>query len=83
MNRINETLTPEQRKSWSEMTGESYDFPADAYFDDGGDDRGAERSGVALCRVALARAAHPRSSGARLEPVLRPAGPARSGPWPE
>ncbi len=40
--RINETLTPEQRKSWNEMTGESYDFPADAYFDDG-DDQGDRR----------------------------------------
>ena len=40
--RINETLTPEQRKSWNEMTGESYDFPADAYFDEG-DDRGDGR----------------------------------------
>lgn len=40
--RINETLTPEQRKSWNEMTGEAYDFPADAYFDDG-DDRGEGR----------------------------------------
>jgi hypothetical protein len=33
--RINETLTPEQRKTWNEMTGEAYDFPADAYFDEG------------------------------------------------
>ena len=34
---INETLTPEQRKTWNEMTGEAYDFQADAYFDDGDD----------------------------------------------
>lgn len=40
--RINETLTPDQRKTWNEMTGESYDFPADAYFDDG-DDQGGVR----------------------------------------
>ena len=39
--RINETLTPEQRKSWTEMTGESYDFPADVYFDN--DNRREER----------------------------------------
>ncbi|WP_254508939.1 hypothetical protein [Anatilimnocola floriformis] len=41
--RINETLTPEQRKGWSEMTGESYDFPADVYFDNDRDDRREER----------------------------------------
>lgn len=40
--RINETLTPEQRKAWNEMTGESYDFSADAYFDEG-EDRGDAR----------------------------------------
>ncbi len=33
--RINETLTPDQRRIWNEMTGETYDFPADAYFDNG------------------------------------------------
>lgn len=42
--RINETLTPDQRKSWNEMTGESYDFPADAYFDDGDGDGREERA---------------------------------------
>jgi hypothetical protein len=40
---INETLTPEQRRSWNEMTGEAYDFPADAYFDDGQDGRDGGR----------------------------------------
>jgi hypothetical protein len=37
---INETLTPEQRRTWNEMTGEAYDFSADVYFDDGEDARG-------------------------------------------
>jgi hypothetical protein len=32
--RINTTLTPEQRKTWDEMAGEPYDFEADAYFGD-------------------------------------------------
>ncbi len=40
---INETLTPEQRRSWNEMTGEAYDFSADAYFDDGEDARDGGR----------------------------------------
>ncbi len=41
--RINETLTPDQRKSWTEMTGEAYDFPADVYFDNGEGREGAGR----------------------------------------
>jgi hypothetical protein len=43
--RINTTLTPDQRKTWEEMAGEPYDFPADAYFadDDAGRDGGAAR----------------------------------------
>jgi len=41
--RINETLTPEQRRSWNEMTGEAHDFSADAYFDDGEDARDGGR----------------------------------------
>jgi hypothetical protein len=42
--RINATLTPEQRKTWSEMSGESYDFPADTYFDHGEEREGAGRN---------------------------------------
>jgi hypothetical protein len=41
--RINETLTPEQRRSWNEMTGESHDFSADVYFDEGDDGRDGGR----------------------------------------
>jgi hypothetical protein len=44
--RINETLTPEQRKNWNEMTGESYDFPADVYFDEGDDRNDGRDNGV-------------------------------------
>jgi len=37
--RINETLTPDQRRTWNEMIGEPHDFSADVYFDDGEDAR--------------------------------------------
>jgi hypothetical protein len=40
---INETLTPEQRRTWNDMTGEAYDFSADDYFDDGEDVRDGGR----------------------------------------
>jgi hypothetical protein len=30
--RLNGILTPEQQKSWQQMTGESYNFPASSYF---------------------------------------------------
>jgi len=39
---INSTLNADQRKAWAEMTGDPYDFPADAYFGDG-ETRGQER----------------------------------------
>lgn len=42
--RINETLTPEQRTTWSEMTGDPYEFTAEDYFADEGvrDDAGRD-----------------------------------------
>lgn len=30
--RVNTTLTPEQRTTWNEMIGQPYDFPAEVYF---------------------------------------------------
>jgi len=30
--RVNTTLTPEQRTAWNEMIGQPYDFPAEVYF---------------------------------------------------
>ncbi|WP_425618455.1 hypothetical protein NA78x_002160 [Anatilimnocola sp. NA78] len=41
--RINETLTPEQRRTWNEMVGEPHDFSADVYFDEGEDARDDRR----------------------------------------
>lgn len=34
-NRINSTLTPEQRTMWNDMRGKPFDFPADVYFQNG------------------------------------------------
>jgi hypothetical protein len=39
--RINTTLTPEQRRTWTEMIGEPYEFTPDVYFDNG--DRDGDR----------------------------------------
>ena len=32
-NRINSTLTPEQRTMWTDMNGKPFDFSPDAYFE--------------------------------------------------
>ncbi len=34
--RINSVLTPQQQQMWQQMTGSSYNFPADTYFNSGG-----------------------------------------------
>ncbi len=35
-NRIDSTLTPEQRTMWKDMSGKPFDFPADVYFQNSG-----------------------------------------------
>jgi hypothetical protein len=82
--RINETLTPEQRTTWNEMTGDPYEFTAEDYFAEGDVREGDRRDDAGRDNPRRTdpprRDDPPRGDAGRDNPPRRDDPPARDNP---